>query len=914
MSKVIKQIIGDYKTIYLIDGSSFLYRAYYALLPLHAPDGMPVQAVYGFCRMIKKIIKDFEPHYCALVWDSKGKTVRQEMYSEYKALRHAAPSDIFDQKKIIQEFADMIHMHQVSFAGVEADDLMASLAQDFEKQGYQVVLITSDKDLRQIVTDKIIIYDPFHECVLNREAVEQKYGFSKDKLPFYFALVGDASDNIPGVKGIGPKGAEKLVKQFTSLENLYQKIDQAGTERIQKLLIEGKENAFLSEKLFLLHYYPTDTRIDQLVFTNNNFAHALPLFERLGFKSLVKDIKQQPGATSNASFAERYGYTFITVNDEVVLKELCAAIERAGACAIDTETTYAMHPSLMTLVGISLCYKEGVSYYIPIHHQTGERQLEQEVVFKYVKPLLENSKIEKYFQNAKFDLFVLEAVGISVHNIAFDTMVAAGLIKKEDHSLGLKFLSEKYCQEVMTSFKEVVHDHMFKSFIQVPLDKATDYAAADAHQTLKLVNIFKKELLQERQEKIFYDLEMPLLHVLYAMEKEGIALDTKILTELDVNVTAEIQSLVHTIAHSIGTDAHDMNLNSPQQVSTLLFETLHLTPVKRTKGKSGYSTDQEVLVKLAREHPIPGYILRYREFSKLKNTYINALPNFINPKTGHIHTTYKQTSVATGRLASTEPNLQNIPGIEMDHAGKKFSIREAFIPRPGYVFIAADYSQMELRVLAYFSKDENLIQAFLTGQDVHTHTAAGLFGVSTQEVHSMQRQLAKRINFSILYGMTPFGLAKDLGISQIQAKEYIDNYMAHYPGVNMWMEQVIEEAKKFGYVTTWYGRRRYIPDIYERNQSKYNQACRIAMNTKVQGTAADIMKLGMINLQKEFVQRLPAAQLVLQIHDELLISVLEEEVEKAKNIVQEILDHVVVWNIPLPVTVRHGNNWGEVSK
>jgi DNA polymerase I len=905
--------ISDHKTIYLIDGSSFLYRAYYALKPLHTPDGTAVQAVFGFCRMLKKLIKDFEPHYCALIWDSKGKTVRHEIYMEYKSLRQAAPSDIFDQKILIQEFAHLIGLHQVSFAGVEADDLMASIAQDFAQQEYQVILITSDKDLRQIVTDTIAIYDPFLERVLNQEAVEARYGFPKEKLPFYFALVGDASDNIPGVTGIGPKNAEKLVKQFQSLEDLYNNLPSAGTERVQKLLAEGKEDAFLSEKLFRIHYYDTDTKIDALRFDSNNFIRALPLFERLGFKSLIKELGKQP-ESDKTTFAQRYGYTFVTVTEESELAQLCAAIEIAGACAIDTETTNAIHPLLTTLVGMSFCYEQGKAYYIPVCHKTNEKQLDRDIIFKHIKPLLENPRIEKYFQNAKFDLFVLEGAGIYVPNVTFDTMVAAGLVKKDDHSIGLKFLSEKYCNEIMTTFKEVVQDHLFKSFTQVPLDKATDYAAADAHQTFKLVNILKKELTTEDQNKIFYDLEMPLLHVLYAMEKEGIVLDTNILEEIDKRVSAEIKSIVQTIANGVGADAQTINLNSPQQVSTLLFDTLNLSPVKKTKGKSGYSTDHEVLAKLAQEHPIPGYLLRYREFFKLKSTYIDALPAFINPKTARIHTTFKQTSVATGRLASVDPNLQNIPGIEMDTSGEKFSIRAAFVPGPGKVFIAADYSQMELRVLAHLSGDENLTNAFLTGQDVHAHTAAGLFGIPLKDVTSIQRQLAKKINFSILYGMTPYGLAQDLNISQAEAKEYIDNYMAHYPKVRSWMDDVIEEAKKYGYVTTWYGRRRYIPTIYERNRNLFMQACRIAINTKAQGTAADIMKLGMVQLYNNFAQQLPEAKLILQIHDELLITAPQEQAIKAEKIIKNVLQNVVQWGIPFLVTIRHGKNWEEVSK
>ena len=894
------------KTIYLVDGSSFLYRSYYAMKPLHAPDGMPVQAVFGFARMIKKLIKDFQPHYFALVWDSKGTTVRHEIYPEYKAERQAAPTDLFAQKELIQEFADLINLHQVATPGIEADDLMASIAQDYAKKGYRVVVITSDKDLRQMVTENIVIFDPFKDAILDVAAVEKRYGIPIAKLPFYFALLGDSSDNIPGVRGIGPKGAEKLVQQFDSLKDLYQRLDEAGTERTKKLLLESKDDAFLSEKLFLLHYYTTDTTLEELAFDRADFAKAAPLFERLNFTSLLKEA----GVVSAPAepFAQRYGYELVAVTTAQVLNEMCAEIEKAGECAVDTETN-AYAPMEATLVGVSLCCKQGKAYYIPVAHETGEAQLPREQIFEKLKPLLENKKIKKYLQNAKFDMHVLSNAGIELQGLAFETMVAAGLVKQDSERLSLKVLSEKYFNERMPTYKEVVTDHKYKNFAYVPLAQATDYAAADAHQTFKLVAVLQKELQEKEQERLFNELEMPLVQVLYAMEKEGIGIDVYVLHQLDEKVTCKLQAIVKKIADVIGIDAQVLNLNSPQQVSELLFEKLKLEPVKKTAGKTGYSTDQEVLAVLAEQHPVAGYIMEYRELFKLKSTYIDALPTYINKKTGRIHTTFKQTSVATGRLASVDPNLQNVPDAEYD-----LSVRAAFKADQGQCFIAADYSQMELRVLAYFSNDKNLMKAFLSGEDIHAHTAAGLFNVPLKEVTNEQRKLAKRINFSILYGMTPFGLSKDLGISQGQAKEYIEKYMAHYPQVKEWMEQVIEETKKDGYVTTWYGRRRYVPEIYEKNHALYQQGCRIAINTKAQGTAAEIVKLGMLQLQETFAKQLPDAKMLLQIHDELLIVLPRDQVEKGCEIVESVLRNVVTWKVPLEVTVRSGMNWEEVSK
>lgn len=895
------------KTLYILDGSSFLYRSYYALKPLTAPDGSQVQAVFGFARMIKKLIKDFNPDHFLLVWDSKGATVRHEIFPEYKAQRQAPPSDLFEQKVWIQEFADLIQLSQLAVAGIEADDLMASLAHDAVKEGYRVVLVTSDKDMRQIVSENIVIFDPFKDNILDVAAVEKRYGFAIEKLPFYFALIGDTSDNIPGVKGIGPKGAEKLVTQFASLEDLYKHLEQAGTERTQKLLLESKENAFLSQKLFTLHYYKTDVTVDDCVFNPENFSHAAPLFERFNFKSLLKEIGHAP-AVSTQSFAQRYGYDFICVTTKEQLAALRSELESAGEFAFDTETDTLVALE-SNLVGMSFCCAKGKAYYVPIAHITGEKQLSKEIVFEQLKPLLENPAIKKYLHHAKFDMLVTATAGITLKGLAFDTLVAASLVKQDSDSSGLKSLSEKYLNESMKTYKDIVTDHGFKNFAETPLPLATDYAAADAHQTWQLVPLLKKELATPQQEKLYNDLEFPLITVLYDMEHEGIILDPEVLYDVDEKIIHKLESLKAAIAQTVGSDAKNLNLNSSQQVGELLFEKLGLQPVKKTAKKKGYSTDQEVLSTLAREHLVPGYILEYRELFKLKSTYVDALPGYINSRTGRIHTTFKQTSVATGRLASVDPNLQNIPDSE-----SAYSIRAAFKAPDNHQFIAADYSQMELRVLAHFSGDKHLVQAFLAGEDIHAHTAAGLFNVPLAQVTHEQRQLAKRINFSILYGLTPFGLAKDLDISQSQAKEFIDRYMAHYPQVQEWMESVVEDTIRDGYVTTWLGRRRYIPEIYEKNHALHQQGRRLAINTKAQGTAAEIVKLGMLNLHTACAQQMPDMHMLLQIHDELLLTAPTQQIPQATKMVQNVLENVVEWNVPFVVTVRHGATWQDVSK
>lgn len=896
------------KTVYLVDASSFLYRAYYALRPLNAPDGTPVHAVYGFCRMINRFFDRFEPEYGAAVWDSPGKTARHEIFPDYKATRQAPPSDLFLQKKLIREFAQMIKLHEVAQEGVEADDLLAALAHDFAKKGIDVVIVTSDKDLGQIAGDHIVLFDPFKEAILDKDAIEKRYGFPIEKVPFFYALVGDTSDNIPGVKGIGEKTAEKLVQQFDSLKDLYENIENVETPRTKKLLEMGKENAFLSEKLFKFHNPHVKTDLDDFVISDHTLSAARPLFERLHFVSLLKEL---PGgaARPGKGFAESYGYHFKAVTDETTLQELCLSIEHQGSCALDTETdgTSTMQSQL---VGISLCHAKGHSYYIPLRHQTGETQIPFDRAIEILKPVLENKKVEKYLHNAKFDMLILRNAGIDLKGLAFDTMVAAGLIRADGDRVGLKALSEQYFKEVMISYKEVVGDRKRKTFMEVPLVEATDYAAADAHQTWRLVEPIQKELRVQKQMELYETIEHPLITVLYEMEFEGIDVDRAVLDEINQYVTRKLHQISNEILDLVGMKGEDINLNSPQQIGELLFKELKLEPVKKTSGKTGYSTDVEVLEELAKVHPVPGLIIKYRELFKIKSTYIDALKEQINPKTGKIHTTFKQTSVATGRLASADPNLQNIPTGE----DEKLSIRSAFHAPRGCQLISADYSQIELRVLAYLSQDKNLLEAFAAGEDIHARTASGLFDIPLKEVTHEQRQVAKRINFSILYGLTPYGLSKDLDVPLGDAKNYIDKYMAQYPGVVEWMDTVIQETKENGFVTTLWGRRRPIPGIYEKNRTLYQLAHRVAINTKAQGTAADLMKLGMVKLADRLTKEMPEVKILLQIHDELVFSAPNDQVKAAEELIAHVLDNVVKWNVPLAVAIGSGKNWQSIKK
>ncbi|MFC1842617.1 DNA polymerase I [Candidatus Dependentiae bacterium] len=906
------------KTIFLIDGSSFLYRAYYGVRPLHTSKGEPVQAVYSFCRMIRKLISKFGAKYIALVWDSKGKTTRHEMYEAYKATRQAAPSDIFDQKERILDIADKVGLLQVAQKGIEADDIIFSIAKDYRKKGYNIVLVTLDKDFGQMLDAQTFMYDSFRDVLIDVPKFEEKMGFEVAKLPFYFALLGDASDNIPGVRGIGKKGALELVNQFDSLEDVYENLDKVPRPRARKALEASKKEAFLSRKLFLLQYVKTDLKKQDFIFDPKHWVNARKIFQELEFKSLLKEIdkdKQLSAVVVKQKMEKLRKYDFVCVTSEKELKELCYKLKNCKAFACDTETD-GLRPLDSNCLGISVCMKAGKSFYIPFGHkwdtaEISHEQLTKEQVINYLGPIFEDKKIGKYLHHAKFDMLVLYNMGIELKGLEFDTLIAARLVSESWQRNGLKKLSIKYFDEPMLTFDEVVKANKYKDFSYVPPELATLYAAADAHQTLKLTKVLKKELKQKKMQKVFDEIELPLIEILYEMEKVGIYVDASKLKKLGKKIAKELLTIEQKITGVVGIKYAGINLNSPKQVQELLFDHLKLPTQKRSAKGTGYSTDQEVLSKLAKIHPVPGLILKYRELSKLRNTYVDALPEYINPKTGRIHTTFNQTDVATGRLSSSDPNLQNIPA---DSSLYGMQIRQAFMPKKGNVFLSADYSQIELRVLAHLSGDKNLINAFLEDRDIHAETASRLFDTTFDKVTHEQRQIGKRINFSILYGMTPYGLSRDLGISLSEAKKYIDKYFAQYPKVSQWMEDTVEETKKNGYVTTFWSRRRYIPGIYEKNKNLYELARRVAVNTRAQGTAAEIMKKGMIDWVHAIAKKKLSAEILLQIHDELLITVPKKQLKEVEELTQKVLESVVDWKVSLKVTTRSGASWKDVTK
>ena len=944
--------------LFVIDGSYILYRSYYGLRPLQTSQGLSVQAVYGFCRTIKKLIDIFDPQNFILVWDSKGKTFRSEIYKDYKATRQPAPSDLFIQKEYITEFSDLIKLKQIAKVGYEADDLIASISWDYK--GEQVVIVGPDKDLYQLLSDKTVIYDPFKEVIIDQESFEKDKGYSSEKVPFFYSLLGDSSDNIPGVYGVGKKTATGLVQQFNSLEDLYDNLDKVKKERTKRLLEENKKNAFLSLKLFLLKHYKLNLEKKDFAFDKNNFVEAAPLFEKMEFTSLLRFLKSSFGAQEVEKRIDTIpiGTTSIdtvstatvlkpknkgdvqlsmfgppekeqtesiikdikqaavkwkchTITDDKGLSELIKKLKESKEVAIDTETS-GLRPLADELVGVSFAFNKKEAYYIPFAHAGKIAQLNRAETLEKLKPIFLSSKIKKILHHAKFDLLALKQYGADVENIGFDTLIAANLLRKDDsEKINLKVLSARYLNEPMHTFKQILKGK-YKNFSEVPIEEAAEYAAYDSLQTFKLKPILEKELKTlPKINKIFNELEMPLSNVLFKMELAGIKLNGKKLKEIGVKIEKELKiverKIFAAIEYKYAKKWLSMNLNSPKQVQSFLFDELKLPVVRKTiKGQRG--TGQEILEELSKLHPIPGMILKFRELSKLKSTYIKSLIKEINPRTGRIHSSFSQILVATGRLSSSNPNLQNIPATS-DHG-----IRSAFEAERGNVFLAADYSQVELRVLAHMTKDENLIAAFTNNTDIHVKTASQIFDVPTKDVTKEQRQVGKRINFSIMYGLTPYGLSKDLGIKLGQAKEYIEKYFDTYKNVSKWIESTIKVATEKGYTQTLMGRRRYVPGLKEKNKMLHQAASRITINSPVQGTSAELIKVAMLNIDKALEKNNLKAKIILQIHDELVLELPSAESEQIEKIVKKEMENAVKWIIPLKIAIHLGKNWEQVTK
>jgi DNA polymerase-1 len=911
------------KTFVVVDAMAMAYKAYYAFIsrPLKTKAGEPTSAVFGFVNQLLKVLEDHKPDYIAVATDSKEKTFRHEKYEAYKATREAMPDDMVPQIGRIKEIVGLMNIPLYILPGYEADDIIGTVVKLAEKKGMLSYAITPDKDYMQLVTDRTIVARPGRSTdeveFYNVKKVIERYGFEPKQMIDYLALVGDSSDNIPGVKGIGEKTALPLIQQFGSIENIYKNLDKVDKPAVKKKLEDSKENAFLSKDLVTINCsVPMDFDFDKAKFEKPQFDKLRELFIELEFKNLYtrllkvynhgtekKEISSEELFTAKTFDKSKSKYELITTKKEA--EKLAEKLKKTSLLVFDTETD-SLNPFELNILGASFSIKAGEGYFVAIDpgskiFSDGKKRLPVDDFKNIFKALLENKKIKKICQNGKYDISVMRSVGIKVENFYFDTMVASYIIDP-DQKHGMDALSEKYLSYQPIPLSDLIGDKKDPTkMYDVKIEKLSDYAAEDADITFQLFEILSEEIKKEKLGKVAFDVDFPLIPVLEDMEYEGVKIDKAALDSF----SKELQMLIKDYTKKIHKIAgEEFNISSPKQLQVILFEKLGLASGRKTK--TGFSTDARALENLRGEHEIIDIILDYRQVTKLKSTYSDALPNLINPKTGRVHTDFNQTVAATGRLSSLNPNLQNIP--IRTELGKE--IRKAFVPRDkNYVLLSADYSQIELRLLAAICKDEALMKAFKSGEDIHRSTAALVFMVDPKDVTPDMRRKAKEVNFGILYGIGPFGLKTRLGIPQSHAKDIIELYFKTFKNVRNYMDDSVKKAQEKGYAETLLGRRRFLRNINSNNRVVRQFEERVAINMPIQGTAADMIKLAMIKIHSELEKRKAKTKMVLQVHDELLFDAHKDEVDELRPMIKEIMETALPVDVPILVETGVGDNW-----
>ncbi|WP_422731670.1 DNA polymerase I [Leclercia pneumoniae] len=918
----------------LVDGSSYLYRAYHAFPPLTNSAGEPTGAMYGVLNMLRSLIMQYQPSHAAVVFDAKGKTFRDELFEHYKSHRPPMPDDLRAQIEPLHKMVKAMGLPLMAVSGVEADDVIGTLAREAEKMGRPVLISTGDKDMAQLVTPGITLINTMTNTILGPEEVVAKYGVPPELIIDFLALMGDSSDNIPGVPGVGEKTAQALLQGLGGLDTLYAESDKIagltfrGAKTMAGKLADNKEVAYLSYKLATIK---TDVELElgceQLEVQQPAADELLSLFKQYEFKRWSADVEagkwlQAKGAKPAAKpketivvdaeeQAEEEAVTLSFEHYETVLEEsqLVAWIEKlknAPVFAFDTETDSLDNISA-NMVGLSFATEPGIAAYVPVAHDylDAPDQISRERVLELLKPILEDDKALKVGQNLKYDRGILQNYGIELRGIAFDTMLESYILDSVAGRHDMDSLSDRWLKHQTITFEAIAGKGKNQlTFNQIALEEAGRYAAEDADVTLQLhLKMWPKLQKQAGPMNVFQHVEMPLVPVLSRIERNGVKIDPTVLHnhsgELAQRLT-ELEQKAHELA------GEPFNLSSPKQLQTILFEKQGIKPLKKTPGGAP-STSEEVLEELALDYPLPKVILQYRGLAKLKSTYTDKLPLMINPKTGRVHTSYHQAVAATGRLSSTDPNLQNIP--VRNEEGRR--IRQAFIAPEDYVIVSADYSQIELRIMAHLSRDKGLLTAFAEGQDIHRATAAEVFGLPLESVTNEQRRSAKAINFGLIYGMSAFGLSRQLNIPRKESQRYMDLYFERYPGVLQYMERTRAQAKEQGYVETLDGRRLYLPDIKSSNAARRAGAERAAINAPMQGTAADIIKRAMIAVDAWLEKEKPRVHMIMQVHDELVFEVHKDELEAATHKIHELMENSMKLDVPLLVEVGSGENWDQ---
>ena len=918
---------SEQKTFVIIDALAIAYKSYFAFIsrPLRNKKGENTSAVYGFLNQLIKIFNDLKPDSLAVAYDSKEKTFRHGMYDKYKSSRAQMPEDMIPQIQHIKDIVSGLGINSLIYPGYEADDIIGTSVKVAEAHGFRSIMVTPDKDYIQLLTDKTVIAKPAKsgddfEFIDKSKALEL-YGFSSDYMIDYLSLIGDSSDDIPGVAGVGPKTAVPLINTYHTIESLYENIEQVSSNSVKAKLIAGKETAFLSKRLAtIVNDMKLDLQPEDFKPKLQDMSKVRALCEELDFRNMFLKLEQafNQGLTSEISnfndepieedeIPPQTIYTLITTKKAA--EELASQLKSVDLLVFDTETD-SLDTFAAQLAGVAFSHKPYEAFFVAIAPliQDGELfEIEKDErlslsEFKAIfSPLLSDSKVKKVCQNAKFDLAVLRNKGIEVNGVFFDTMIASYLIDP-DQRHNMDDLALKYLNHTTIKLKDILGERKNATNIfKVDLHKLSEYSCEDADITYRLFEVLNKELIAQGLVKLANEIEFPLIDVLSEMERTGVAIDVTILKTQSKELELQIADYTQSIYQHAGVE---FNLNSPQQLQKILFEKLHLPATKKTK--TGYSTDAGTLELLADAHPIIDQLLEYRQLTKLKSTYIDALPLLIKPITGRIHTTYNQTIAATGRLSSVDPNLQNIP-IRTEQGRE---IRKAFIPRSEeYTLLSLDYSQIELRIMASMSGDVKFIEAFKNREDIHTATAATVFGVQKDEVTSAMRRKAKEVNFGILYGIGAFGLKNRLKITQQQAKELIDNYFVTFPSVKVYIDETINSARERGFVETMLGRKRFLQNINSKNQVVRSADERIAINMPIQGTAADMIKIAMINIQA--ILKTKKTKMILQVHDELVFDTHKEELDELQPILIDTMQNALALQVPVIVEAGVGENWLE---
>lgn len=890
----------DEKPFALIDGSSYLYRAFHALPPLTTTHGEPTGAMYGVINMIRKLINDYDPQYCVVVFDPKGKTTRDYVYAEYKAHRPPMPDDLQKQIKPLHDIIKAMGLPLIMIDGVEADDVIASIAKQARQEKMRVIISTGDKDMAQIVDENITLVNTMNNSILDQKGVVEKFGVPPERIIDYLALVGDTADNVPGVPSVGPKTAVKWLAEYGTLDNIIKNADN----------ISGKVGESLRNNLSILPLSKQLVTLDSDVSLNMlledlkrkpmDEQKLIELFKQFEFKSWLNELLEKHSGD------EKKQYQYQTILSEDEFESWMDKLKQAEIFAFDTETT-SLDTLSAQIVGISFSIIEEQAAYVPLAHDYlgAPSQLSREKVLNAMKLLLENPHKKIIGQNLKYDINVLANYDIRVCATIYDTLLESYILNSSSSRHDMDTIALKYLGRRTTHFEDIAgKGAKQKTFNQIHLDQAAPYAAQDADVTLQLHHVLWPKIVKDDDLRcVLTDIEFPLVHVLAQMERNGVMIDADLLHQQSKELAKKIQQIEESVYKLAGCV---FNLASPKQLQEILYVKLKL-PILSKTPKGAPSTAEEVLQELAFTYELPKMILQYRSLTKLKSTYADALPKQINIITGRVHTSYNQAITSTGRLSSTEPNLQNIPIRTQE--GRR--IRKAFIAPSGYRIISADYSQVELRIMAHLSQDKGLLAAFEKGADIHRATAAEVFGIAIDQVTSDQRRHAKAINFGLIYGMSSFGLSKQLSIERNLAQKYMDLYFSRYPGVKFYMETIREIAKKQGYVETLLGRRLYVPEIHATNLQRKRAAERAAINAPMQGTAADIIKIAMIELHAWLQKKEIDAKMIMQVHDELVFEVAKNDIDHATSHIEKAMTHAVKLAVPLVVNINVGDNWDE---